>query len=554
VFSREPIYVSLSPSSVRVCVIARGEIARVERIRIEDGEFAKAWVQDLRPIDEPLRTALNALKVAPGTPAQVLFHSPGALAEVFLSPASGSSASRAAHLYITQMLGGATSKWVVTQRELGVMGSVGGAPARHGILLCGDERAHLDSIAGWLRRAGLTPRSAMPSRSAALADVVRTIPSASADARVRVRMDEHAIVLAGWQGGGLVFARSADVGYAQLIEAVSRASRTTPEPLSMEGAARWLFSFGLPGHVSYDDGVHGEMFRALLPLVQPSLQRFVVEVRQTMRFGFTDADLARVSIELIGPGASIPGLASSLSDMLDGAVELQTNADAPLSASVAEDQLGDLPLVLRVHERAGWIEPPAERERREQCMIRQAGRAGAAVAACSIGLLAWNTTRESKLLDFARDELAPDYSMIESETQASELHGQKSSELQEMLGVVKSGMQERVSWRGVISDVVGLLHNELELQSLDARTGNDGTPTLTLRGRVTSGARASGPDPIGAFVQGLQESLLVESARVVSTQIDSEPGGAEFHVEIVPARLSIVVRVLVDAERAGEAP
>ena len=46
----------------------------------------------------------------------------------------------------------------------------------------------------------------------------------------------------------------------------------------------------------------------VVPLLQPVLQRFIVELRQSLRFGLNDNDRANLSLFITGPGSAVKGL------------------------------------------------------------------------------------------------------------------------------------------------------------------------------------------------------------------------------------------------------
>ena len=67
--------------------------------------------------------------------------------------------------------------------------------------------------------------------------------------------------------------------------------------------------------------------------MQPIIQRYMIETRQTVRFGMGENDIPRTTLILAGPGTKIPNLASLFENQLEFAVEMYTNADAPWAAA-----------------------------------------------------------------------------------------------------------------------------------------------------------------------------------------------------------------------------
>ncbi len=404
--SRDSILISLSPTSLRVAHVVGGEVTRVERVVIDTINFDEAWEQGLRPLDDVLRGVLRALDARKDVSGQVVYHSPRMMSEVFVAPTTGPAALQAARLHLDQCLPEAGNGWatnIVTMQQIAEPGQ----GKRQVLLLSADTRQNQNTLAQWLTRCGVKPTTIAHSKGVLLEHALRFEPS-SPQATVRIHFDEHAMTLCGWVGGRLAFARCADVGYGLIIDALKRASRQDSGDMpTREYASRMLFSLGIPTRGQVLDAARELSADTVMPLVQPALQRCIIEVRQTLRFGLSEQDAQRAAIHLDGPGSVIPGITKSFFDHLEVDMTCRQRNTGP-SSGLAEDQVGDLSIAAERRNSELWMVPPCERVRAETRRLTLCARAGAAVAvqAAYLGYGAWDLARQLDDLPGTRDAYA----------------------------------------------------------------------------------------------------------------------------------------------------
>ncbi|MEZ6211894.1 MAG: hypothetical protein R3B46_11690 [Phycisphaerales bacterium] len=94
-----------------------------------------------------------------------------------------------------------------------------------------------------------------------------------------------------------------------------------------------LFEIGLPERDTVVDAARSIRGSDILALISPVLQRCVVQVRQTLRFGLDEGARTHARLRVEGPGSRIPGLAEMISEEtglpLDGVGETGAAFDAP---------------------------------------------------------------------------------------------------------------------------------------------------------------------------------------------------------------------------------
>lgn len=538
---RDPILISLSPTSLRIGVIVGNQVARVERVAVE-ARSDDAWKAGLRPLDDALRTALSAVGARPGSSALIVYHGPRSVAEVFSVPGSGSAAASAVELYLHQNLPNAASNWLMEYHLLadGTSDShdqiAGAGGARTTALTYADAADDADVLAGWVRRAGLEVEGVLPAKAAMLRAGLRVpevckLDPPDAAPRVFINLGEHAMTLTAWQGKRLLLARCADVGYSLLVDAILRSAKLLPksELFTREHATRTLFAGGLPqrGQV-VDPGIQlsGD---AVLPLMQPAMQRYVVETRQTLRFGMLESDAARASVQLIGPGAGIPGLAEALGVALDLHVQVSEGAAKP-GESIGEEHVGDLGLALELRSQTGWFVPGSVRVLRTSRSMGRSVRVGAAVALLTLCGLAGRAYVGERSMRPAIAQLRAEADAIDAEVRATIAAQQKARDLAAIVSITDQAIGVRTNWRATLAMLSRAMPAGVELIDVagDFRSADVvGRPALTIRGRVAGGPE----DSTSRLRDALSANPMVASARVVSSRVDAE-GEREFTIII----------------------
>jgi Tfp pilus assembly protein PilN len=544
VLQRDPILISLSPSSLRVGVIVGNQIARVERVAA-DARNDEVWKASLRPLDDALRSVLSTLNARPGSPALILYHGPRSVAEVFSVPGTGSAAASAVELYLNQNLPNASTEWLTNYHLLAdgtsdssqrhsQQGTPQPSGARTTALTYADSSDDADVLAGWVRRAGLEVQGVLPAKAAMLRaglQVPETCKLDQPDAapRVFIHLGEHAMTLTAWQGKRLLLARCADVGYSLLVDAILRSAKLLPksEHFSREHATRTLFASGLPQRGQVVDHALHLSGDAVLPLMQPAMQRYVVETRQTLRFGMLEGDAARASVQLIGPGAGIPGLPDALSLALDLHVQISEDAAKPAEA-LGEEHVGDLALALELRGQSGWFVPGSVQILQTSRRMARSVRMGAAVALLTLAALAARTHLAERSLRPAIATLQEQADQIDAEIRAAAAMQQKARDLEAIVSITDQAIATRTNWRAALGVLSRSMPAGVELTDIagDFRSADAaGRPALTIRGRADSIAG----DPVSKLLDTLSASPIVSNARVVSSRAGAD-GEREFAI------------------------
>ncbi|MCZ6835911.1 MAG: hypothetical protein O7G85_09070, partial [Planctomycetota bacterium] len=125
--------------------------------------------------------------------------------------------------------------------------------------------------------------------------------------------------------GRLVFSRLINIGLDAMARSLTRPIRTeassTEIELDFDEARQILLECGIPNKQIMVDETRGLSSREIIPLMQPVLQRLLVELRQSLRFGLTEHQRSSVQIEISGPGCALSGIEEYLGQELELTIE-----------------------------------------------------------------------------------------------------------------------------------------------------------------------------------------------------------------------------------------
>jgi hypothetical protein len=560
VFQRDSILLSLSPSGIRVGTIVDGQVAKVERISLDPDDYDAHWKQQLRPLDDLLRKALATIDAPAGSSVLVSYHGPLAVAEVFNAPAQGKAAMQAADMYLRQSLPGDgkgwhTERWPLREEEA-VRGegttdqTTDRSVARTLVLTVADTNVELDVLAAWVVRCGLVLKGAIPTRAAMLHQAVSRAPAdPNAGVVIRLFLSEHAMTISGWIGKHLAIARCADAGYALLIDAVHRSGRgqNLPEAFNREYATRLLFSAGMPVRGQMMDMSLQLKCESVLPLIQPALQRLVIEVRQTLRFGLAEGAANDASIMLCGPGSGIPGLAEMLSEQLELSIDRERASDEHTVGGVAEDQIGDLSMLLALRAESTWMVPPLMRSRAIGNRMGMAMQAGAGVGVATLALFAGSVFLGNRSVHAQMKSLESAANRLEDVQKKRTENTVKSFELNNAARVVNASVGKRVDWAAALLILSQVQSDGLEITEMTgsftsgkapgARGSqtNSIEPVILISGRAIARVQRADPSkvtsekPVDPIMQAVEQikshNEIIESVQVQRIRVTGEENG-----------------------------
>lgn len=382
------VFIELRPTRLDVVVADHDRVIAARRIDAELRDDTSEWIRDVKRLSDPLERVINELGCA-GMKARVIYQSPTQMTAIeSLEVRHPTQCCEAARLECFDSLKystlAATSDSVVIGRD------AHGKLRRTHAVAAVDRNDIVRAITDMVESAGLRFQSATPTDAAIITMVGKwAIGADEIGAGEQVRQEQEsleqvtgdnscspapgspaplAVLYIGEQSsclmiadrGNLTFARRLQVGVDSFVNALTNPIRSEgysePITLSQNQAIHILRAHGLPrgpehvpleqvnrepasreNHPSPAPGQPDLTGQQLIPLLQPLLQRFVVELRQSLRFGASGSDDSPIAIRCHGPG----GLLRGLPELLEQELNVSVINEASGSLSAAGEPGGD---------------------------------------------------------------------------------------------------------------------------------------------------------------------------------------------------------------------
>ncbi len=324
--SGQSVIIEVSPSRLELAVLRGRSVVASRTRRFDATEWDRAWPDALAALTPILAQMVSELACA-HAPATVLYTAPGSVSTIASCPATTplGDARKAAALALTGLAEFALESnpfeinFLSDHAPANAQSTPESAsPQRHALAVA-DTEERAAAIAAWVNSAGLRFTAMIPGEAVVQRDAARLCSRRDLAGAVCavLWLGEHGSTLAVGRGGTLNFVRAIPVGLELLVDAVcrplrARASDSTSHTLDRAGVREILRSIGIP---RIDDAIPGHpdlSGASLLPLLQPTLQRLSVEIKQSVRFGVSEQDRASVQLQLAGPGAMVPSLTAAL--------------------------------------------------------------------------------------------------------------------------------------------------------------------------------------------------------------------------------------------------
>lgn len=411
--AKAQLVIELSPTRLEVAVIRRGRVAEARALRHHTPQWAEQWPAVLSSLDAPLRELVQALGVS-GASAVILCSTPTAASNFHACPATigRAQALDAARLSLT-----AVASYSIDDNPASVLACA--APgsrvdhAQHQTFAASESDDTAQALFGWARRAGLKPRSLVPIEGVSLHAAVRAAcePSASpAACRAVLWLGEHSSALAVGGPDGLSFARSLSLGIDALAAAmtrpIQRKSGATDDliTLTIDDARAILQTHGIPKPTDLIDPARALDGAAILPMLQPVIQRLSIEIKQSIRYGLTDDQRGSLEFRLVGPGSTIRCAAEIFErHALQREPKPSTAHDDAPQANISSSSInGPIAAWLMGCGSSLDLSPIAHRERLAESRISRRLTAGLAIAALAVaveGTFVWMDLRLHERID-----------------------------------------------------------------------------------------------------------------------------------------------------------
>jgi len=535
--SRATLVIELGPGRLQGGVLRSGRLTPVHSVTLDPAQWEAAWKDALRPLDAPLRAVLAGIG-APALPATVLHHSPTAVSDVFSCPARRGSTNEAALLALGDAAGFSLDENPSDAYALATDRS--GEPRQTHTLIAAETDEASTALVEWLNRAGVRCESIIPMPACHLRSVVlRTLsecapsrgsgvaPGAGTGARVFLRVGENRSQLAAGIEGRVKLVRHVALDIQTLVDAlalpltVRGPDGTSEVRLGRDEARSILFRIGIPERDTVIDQDRGITGAAVLPALQPVLQRALVEMRQSLRFGLEEPERSTCQFVLLGLGALVPRLGDVLAAQLSLPAALPSipeTAHTDLEEAVA--QLPKLPINLLPRRAAAGVGA-----RRVRLALVGGTALALAVGAADAGLT-WMQLREASA---HAETLRASTSHARKFLAAREHLQERREAIDKTLAAADKAAGASPDWSAWLTELAGITPDGVRLAEI-TMSADGPQPKCEVRGVVRSDSGRA--DPI-AFIKALQASPLVSQVALGATQrAASGDGSTDFQATI----------------------
>jgi len=510
------VHISLTPALLSVAKFQNGRVSARQEFELVPGEWNDAMAKDLRPFDSVLAQAMRVLDVRRGTSVDVDYAGRDAVVDVLSYPSTGTAARDAALLALTDRIPGGSAGQPTSAM---IIGRDRNERGRTHVLACVDKDQNAAALASWIARAGLrlgrlTPSAALPLTLC----TQRVLECEDAGPVAAIYFGGAFTCIAAGTGGSVQLVRVMNFGVDLLTEAYLRdqgGRDVAPDTEARRNAQEQVWRSGIP---SREEGRGGQV--SILPLIVPIAQKFMVEIKQTLRFGLGETRLEQVKVIATGPGATIPNFTRTLSEGL----EIPVDADRAISGAgrTVFDQaelagmFSDHPLDL-----APAVEAQARTSRKLSRLVATGMLLGVIAVA---GDTAWTYARLEKqreLLTASAGKVAEGQRHFQNREQAAAL----SAAFGEQYKAITDAMAASPDWSAALLELGTLADQDVRLTQVDAQN-NNGRPEIEITGLAFANA---GADPLRAFMNKLMKSPMAQSVELGPTRAAEVEGRGATH-------------------------
>lgn len=513
------VAIELLPDRLQIAVVRQHRVVRAQRLSIELESEPAAWISSLRQIAPLLRDAVTELKVV-GWPAVVLHRSPTASVDLSSLPMeSASQAVDAAKLGCLDSLSYSSNAAIVEAMLIGR--DRRGEHRQHHLVTAAERDDCADALAQCVEAAGLKFTSATPMDAVTLWRVAGDVFREKSGDVARLFVGEHSSHFVVGGAGRIIFGRSIGLSLAALTRSLTRPIRPAegeePVELTSEQARQILFDYGVDPPRDQTIPGTGLTGAQLLPPMQPVLQRCVVELRQSLRFGLPDEMRERLQVQLTGPGVQA-GLAEMLERELGVPFAVATSSHQYDDARPASEG-GELAEGIRRPDAMASLAllPQEVNEIRRVARLKRWLWTGAAAALALVGV---DWVRYDAQLSDLQDRA----SALETQAAMWETMQATREKLQAALdgvtalqGRLDEKLGQSMNPRAILQEISALAPEAIDLTAIGVEYA-DGRLRCTLEGYALLGENAASSDDLITFVDRLKQSPLFRDVVLENVQ------------------------------------
>lgn len=530
---RPCVLVHISKSWIRVTTLGRAE-ARSRTIGFDREQAGAAWSAGLKPLDDALRHVVDHLECA-GAEAVVLYENPTCVVDVHHAPVTGQDAIRAARLALRDA--------APTQREddptafLILDRDCKGDARRTHVLGVYDDATNAQAAIDFVQRAGLRCRAIAPAAATlAAASIADALEVSHPQVVVFLRLEEDGSTLTATQSGRILLFRMIDIGVDRLVEAMTRPIVRQHEEITLtdDEAKGILDEFGVPAYGDTIDASRGLTGADLLPIIQPVLQRLVVEVKQSLRFSLNEEQRSGLSIQIRGVGASIKRLPEILSQETEAPV-----VAVEASANHTESPQDDPATRAAVAERLSLLPPAAMRSRLSRG-VQRGLIAGGVIAFALLAVDAAWSVWVTRSMDQHIASLEAVADRIGATREALATAEQDVATARHSAAQITQTMPPRAHWGAWLAELSRLTPTAVRLTQVNGAHETDGAH-VRLHGVAEGESSEASRQAIAHFVDSIRACPLVARVELGGIRRGEDGAGArqEFEASVSLAAVPV---------------
>jgi Tfp pilus assembly PilM family ATPase len=533
------IVLDLSATRIDVVGLRRGHPVAARRVAVTLRPDIDEWMASLHEAARPLRAVIESLG-AVGAPTTVLYRSPTQTVDLSSFPLTPSEARRAAIQQCLEALPYPEDLAIYRSAALG-RGAGGGQPLSHALAVA-DRDDVLQRLRELVEAAGLTLQRAVPLDAITMGRLVARGLRQRGGESAWLSIGESSSFFVVAKEGSLAFARQISIGCSAMITSLTRpvlAPGVAPIELDHAAARRVLQQHGLPAPETLVHEALGLYGSQLIPLLQPVLQRFLVELRQSLRFGLSQEQRRGLSLRITGPGAGVRGLARLIHDELSVPVVSDPTLPEHWEPAAAGSELAEALPEGRLMT-ALALEPRSASRQRARNRVQRCLWTGAAAALVVVGVDTLRYEQAVESLRRQRDALAAEVSGQEALQATTTRLLSVVVAMEKLQSDIEREVVRTPDFPAVMHELGLLAPSSLRLNSIRISREKDGVEGLLAGFAAPDGA---GHSRLETFIDSMRRSPLFADVNLENVQVTMAGGvsghGFQVGFTLVPAPAAI---------------
>lgn len=531
--------IELTASRIEAAVVRGRAVVASAALRHHAPEWDHNWPAALDTLKRHLADLVKGLD-AEGASALVLCATPTSAVNAHSCPTSAGASSAASaavlalgnvfnadvhdHPYLIKRLAADAPKACGSEK-----------PATH-MLAAAETNETTQAIARLIESAGLHFEGLLPIQvvESLAACEAALAPDAEAGIRAVLWAGETRSVLAVGSPGRLRFVRTIALGTEAIVDALTRpiirrAKPGEPITLSRDEARAMLASAGVPEPAQVIDEARAIDGASILPLIQPALQRLGLDVKQSLRFGLTEAERNSAAVRVLGPGSAVPRLQAVLERQLAPADDRPHSAEQPAPPRDSEYLSSSAGAIAAYLSVASGIAPLVPRERAEAGLLRRTRFALRTGIAATLALVAIDGS--AAWLESARSAIASASAYLNApkSVDPTALAAARASDMALTTSVnARFGLNPPLTpWLAEVAAAAGERVRLTELRFTQSASGG----AATLKGVAPDGDKPS-EERLRAFIDAISACPLAAQTTLKHTQRSQSDERSEQAFEI----------------------